>query len=138
MIAMKIVGYDHNTESLAVEVPVPADAVGAARVIANVPAADPDLLVSYPLTKDQVRQIAARFAQEEPGHQLSPDRRVEAANFLDLEPRPDPRIHLPRVGRHDPRLDSALAQSRRQAQRIGAASADFKTPRQEQHLQLGF
>ena len=60
MTAMKIVGYDHNTEGLAVEVPVPADAVGAARLIANVPASNPDLVTTYPLTKDQARAIGQR------------------------------------------------------------------------------
>ena len=53
MIAMKIVGYDHNTESLAVEVPVPADAEGAARLIASVPAVDPDL--SPPIRSPRIR-----------------------------------------------------------------------------------
>ena len=59
MTAMKIVSYDRNTKGIAAEVRVPADAEGAARLIANVPASDPDLVAAYPLTRDQVRQIVA-------------------------------------------------------------------------------
>jgi hypothetical protein len=57
-VEVSIVGYDRQTERLAVEHPVPPAAVTAAMLIANVPPTDPDLIGAYPLTEEQARQIA--------------------------------------------------------------------------------
>ena len=58
-VEVSIVGYDRQTERLAVEHPVPPAAVPAAQAIANVPATDPDLIGAYPLDAEQARQIAS-------------------------------------------------------------------------------
>ena len=54
-----ISGFDRGTDKLMIEVPLPAWAVSATRAISGVPVDDPDLVGAYPLTEDQVRQIAA-------------------------------------------------------------------------------
>ena len=58
-VEVSFVGYDRQSERLAVEHPIPLGAVTAAMLIANVPPDDPDLIGAYPLTEDQARQIAA-------------------------------------------------------------------------------
>jgi hypothetical protein len=57
-VEVSIVGFDRNTERVAVDHPVPPAVVPAARQIANVPLDDPDLVVAYPLDAKQARQIA--------------------------------------------------------------------------------
>lgn len=57
-IDARIVGFDKASESLVVDLPVPAAALERVKRIAEVPAADPDLMGAYPLTAEKVKLAA--------------------------------------------------------------------------------
>jgi hypothetical protein len=51
----RVCGYDHD--ELVFYIPVPAEQLARARVLAGVPETDHDMLSSYPLTKEAAREI---------------------------------------------------------------------------------
>lgn len=51
----RVLGYDHD--ELVFEIPVPAEQIDRARTLAQVPETDPDMVGSYPLTKEAVSEI---------------------------------------------------------------------------------
>lgn len=54
----QIVGYDRDSERLAVEYEIPAGCFDKVGAVVGVPQDDPELIGSYPLIADQVRRIA--------------------------------------------------------------------------------
>lgn len=59
---VKLTAYDKQTELLAAELAVPRKWISYARRVAGVPGTDPRLLGAYPLTPEQVAQIARKAA----------------------------------------------------------------------------
>jgi hypothetical protein len=54
----KIIGFDRQSDMAGVELDLPSELLDRVRIIANVPASDPDLIGSYQLDNAQIRQIA--------------------------------------------------------------------------------
>lgn len=59
---VKLTAYDKQTELLAAVFAVPRHSIGYARRVAGVPDTDPRLLGVYPLTPEQVTQIAQKVS----------------------------------------------------------------------------
>jgi hypothetical protein len=57
-IEAKIVGFDRSSDLVAFELDVPNAVLEQVKKIAKVPASDPDLLGSYPLSQQQIAMIA--------------------------------------------------------------------------------
>lgn len=57
---VKLTAYDKHTELLTAEFAVPRQWIASARGVAGVPDTDPRLLGVYPLTPEQVVQIAQK------------------------------------------------------------------------------
>jgi hypothetical protein len=57
---VKLTAYDKQTELLTAEFAVPRQWIAFARDVAGVPETDPRLLGVYPLTPEQVAQIAQK------------------------------------------------------------------------------
>ncbi len=57
-VTLQLTGYDKNTEGVAVEYELPNQQANFVKRVAGVLAEDPDILGSYPLTEQQVIEIA--------------------------------------------------------------------------------
>ena len=57
-ITHRLVGYDRATERVVDEYPVPDDKLPTAKLLAHVPADDPDAVMCYPLKPAQARDLA--------------------------------------------------------------------------------
>jgi hypothetical protein len=57
-VKLKLTGYDKNTDSMQVEYDLPLRDADFAKQVAGVSVEDPDVVGSYPLTEQQVIQIA--------------------------------------------------------------------------------
>ena len=57
-VVHRLIGYDRDTEPLAVEYDIPAKAFSKVKKIARVGSGDPDAIGSYPLDRTQVGKIS--------------------------------------------------------------------------------
>jgi hypothetical protein len=57
-ITHRLVGYDRKTERVVDEYDVPDDVLPKAKIIAHVPADDPDVAQCYPLAENEARDLA--------------------------------------------------------------------------------
>jgi hypothetical protein len=64
----RLVGYDPKTDRMKLKIDIAERLLGDAKRIAGVPDDDPDAAWSYPLSRSQVRAVAALI-----GAQLDPD-----------------------------------------------------------------
>ncbi len=62
-VRLQLTGYDKNTESVQVEYDLPDREASFVKQVAGVSSEDPDVLGSYPLTEQQVIQIAGVAGQ---------------------------------------------------------------------------
>ncbi|MDR3537665.1 MAG: hypothetical protein P4L71_14300 [Acetobacteraceae bacterium] len=104
---VKLTAYDKRTDRMIAAALVPQGVIAEARRIAKVPATDPELSGAYPLTVDQVTQIAGKA-----GFTLDPGRYdycLEA--FL---PKVEARTHAgpPKTRKERAKLNAARARER--------------------------
>jgi len=57
-ITHRLVGYDRTTERVVDEYDVPNDLLPQAKIIAHVPADDPDAAMCYPLAENEAQDLA--------------------------------------------------------------------------------